>query len=56
MNLASHSPWCLRFDGCMLGFLSLLQMEAVGTGADKSLAFPISYFPICNNTKRIFLG
>jgi hypothetical protein len=25
-------------------------------GADKSLAFPISYFPICSTTKRIFLG
>jgi hypothetical protein len=24
-------------------------------GADKSLAFPISYFPICSTTKRIFL-
>jgi hypothetical protein len=26
------------------------------SGADKSLAFPISYFPICRTTKRIFLG
>jgi hypothetical protein len=25
-------------------------------GADKSLAFSISYFPICSTTKRIFLG
>jgi hypothetical protein len=25
-------------------------------GADKSLAFPISYFPICSTTKGIFLG
>jgi hypothetical protein len=25
-------------------------------GADKSLAFPISYFPICSTTKIIFLG
>jgi hypothetical protein len=25
-------------------------------GADKFLAFPISYFPICSTTKRIFLG
>jgi hypothetical protein len=25
-------------------------------GADKSLAFPVSYFPICSTTKRIFLG
>jgi hypothetical protein len=24
--------------------------------ADKSLAFPITYFPICSTTKRIFLG
>jgi hypothetical protein len=24
-------------------------------GADKSLAFPISYFPICSTTKIIFL-
>jgi hypothetical protein len=28
----------------------------VSRGADKSLAFPISYFPICNTTKKIFLG
>jgi hypothetical protein len=27
----------------------------VRRGSDKSLAFPISYFPICNITKRIFL-
>jgi hypothetical protein len=25
-------------------------------GADKSLAFPISYFPVCSTTKIIFLG
>jgi hypothetical protein len=25
-------------------------------GADKSLAFPISHFPICSTTKRFFLG
>jgi hypothetical protein len=25
-------------------------------GADKCLALPISYFPICSTTKRIFLG
>jgi hypothetical protein len=25
-------------------------------GADKCLAFSISYFPICSTTKRIFLG
>jgi hypothetical protein len=25
-------------------------------GADKSLAFLISYFPICSTIKRIFLG
>jgi hypothetical protein len=25
-------------------------------GADKSLALPISYFPTCSTTKRIFLG
>jgi hypothetical protein len=24
-------------------------------GADKSLAFPLSYFPICSTTKIIFL-
>jgi hypothetical protein len=30
--------------------------SAVRRGADKSLAFPISYFPICSTTKRIFLG
>jgi hypothetical protein len=27
----------------------------IGMGADKSLAFPISYFPICSTTKRIVL-
>jgi hypothetical protein len=25
-------------------------------GADKSFAFPVSHFPICSTTKRIFLG
>jgi hypothetical protein len=25
-------------------------------GADKYLAFPIYYFPVCSTTKRIFLG
>jgi hypothetical protein len=29
---------------------------ALCRGADKSLAFTISYFPICITTKRIFLG
>jgi hypothetical protein len=28
----------------------------VRRGADKSLAFPISYFHICSTTKIIFLG
>jgi hypothetical protein len=28
----------------------------VSRGADMSLTFPISYFPICSTTKRIFLG
>jgi hypothetical protein len=26
------------------------------SGADKSLAFPIFYFPICSTSKSIFLG
>jgi hypothetical protein len=30
--------------------------EVIRRGADKSLVFPISYFPICSTTKRIFLG
>jgi hypothetical protein len=30
--------------------------NGISTGADKSLAFPISYFPICSTTKRVFLG
>jgi hypothetical protein len=30
-------------------------MFHVCRGADKSLAFPISYFPICSTAKRIFL-
>jgi hypothetical protein len=29
---------------------------ALRRGADKSLAFPISRFPICSTTERIFLG
>jgi hypothetical protein len=33
-----------------------LVLFKVYRGADKSLAFPISYFPICSTTKRIFLG
>jgi hypothetical protein len=28
----------------------------VHRGADKYLAVPISYFPICSTTKRILLG
>jgi hypothetical protein len=28
----------------------------VSRGADKSLAFPVSYFPICSTTIRILLG
>jgi hypothetical protein len=30
--------------------------STVCRGDDKSLAFPISYFPICSTTKIIFLG
>jgi hypothetical protein len=30
--------------------------ETIRRGADKSVAFPISYFLICSTTKRIFLG
>jgi hypothetical protein len=30
--------------------------DALRKCADKSLAFPISYFPICSTTERIFLG
>jgi hypothetical protein len=37
----------LALSGCLLGLRK---------GADKSLAFPISYLPICSTTKRIFLG
>jgi hypothetical protein len=28
---------------------------AIRRGADKSLAFPIFYFPFCSTNKRIFL-
>jgi hypothetical protein len=30
--------------------------RALRRGADKSLAFPVSYFRICSTTKRILLG
>jgi hypothetical protein len=31
-------------------------MKLVRKGADKSLAFAISYFPICSTTKEFFLA
>jgi hypothetical protein len=31
-------------------------LSSIRRGAGKSLAFPISYFPVCSITKRIFLG
>jgi hypothetical protein len=37
-------------------YLCLSVCSYVLRGADKSLAFPISYFPVCSTTKRIFLG
>jgi hypothetical protein len=30
-------------------------MRCIHRGADKSLAFPISYFPVCSTTKRFSL-
>jgi hypothetical protein len=33
-----------------------LNLRKLCMGADKSLAFLISSFPICSKTKRIFLG
>jgi hypothetical protein len=33
-----------------------MQYATMVKGADKSLAFPISYFPTCSTTKGIFLG
>jgi hypothetical protein len=39
-NAFLHSQWALY----------------IRRGAEKSLAFRISYFPICSTTKRIFLG
>jgi hypothetical protein len=30
--------------------------QYIRRGADKSSVFPVSYFPICSTTKRIFLG
>jgi hypothetical protein len=41
-------------DGKVNVFVSLYQ--EVGRGADKYLAFPISYSHIRTRTKRIFLG
>jgi hypothetical protein len=34
----------------------IIKEKYICRDADKSLAFPISYFPICSTTKRIFLG
>jgi hypothetical protein len=36
--------------------LALSVIWEVRKDADKSLAFPVSYFPICSTTKIIFLG
>jgi hypothetical protein len=33
-----------------------IQISQIRRGADKFMAFLISYFPICSTTKRIFLG
>jgi hypothetical protein len=40
----------------VIGILIVTKVTIVRRGADKSLAFPISCFPICGTTKRIFLG
>jgi hypothetical protein len=34
----------------------ILVLNHIRRDAVKSLAFPISYFPICSTTERIFLG
>jgi hypothetical protein len=39
-----------------LNSMELVGIEIIRMGADKSLAFPVSYFTICSTTKRIFLG
>jgi hypothetical protein len=38
------------------GVVYLLRAESHTYGADKSLAVPISNFPVCSTTKRIFLA
>jgi hypothetical protein len=38
------------------GFGRKRQWPEIRRGADKYLAFPISYLPICSTTKRTFLG
>jgi hypothetical protein len=40
---------------CILGWRIGPEIPDLRRGAAKSLAFPISYFPTCSTTKRIFL-
>jgi hypothetical protein len=47
--------YLIEVTGCLSVMLCCASFM-LSRGADKSLAFPISYFPICSTTKRIFLG
>jgi hypothetical protein len=41
---------------CEVFYITFSHISERSRGADKSLAFPISCFPNCSTTKRIFLG
>jgi hypothetical protein len=44
------------FYGILKRFEEDVVSNDVRRGSAKSWAFPISYFPICSTTERIFLG
>jgi hypothetical protein len=56
----SHKP--IGLHGLLQGFTLLfinyftLTLESVHRGVEKFLPFPISYYPICSTTKRMFVG
>jgi hypothetical protein len=56
MELNRKNEEVLRLRAEILHKPFLLNPHLIHRGADKSLAFPISYFPICTTTKRIFFG
>jgi hypothetical protein len=57
---SNHPSRRLSMDLAVIGIVKtqrqgMVTRARLRRGADKSLAFPISYFPICSTTKRIFL-